>query len=62
MKPQLHWRILKDSAVQWVEDQPFQLAAALSYYTLFSLAPLLIIVISIAGFVFVHVVLFNLTW
>ena len=47
-----HWRILKDSVVQWVEDQPFQLAAALSYYTLFSLAPLLIIVISIAGFVF----------
>ena len=36
-----HWRILKDSVGQWLEDQPFQLAAALSYYTLFSLAPLL---------------------
>jgi len=35
-----------------MEDQPFQLAAALSYYTLFSLAPLLVIVISIAGFAF----------
>lgn len=38
--------------MQWVEDQPFQLASSLSYYTLFSLAPLLIIVISIAGFAF----------
>jgi len=37
-----------------MEDQPFQLAAALSYYTLFSLAPLLVIVISIAGFAFVE--------
>ena len=38
--------------MQWVDDQPFQLAAALSYYTLFSLAPLLVIVISIAGLAF----------
>ena len=37
---------------QWIEDQPFQLASSLSYYTLFSLAPLLIIVIAIAGFAF----------
>ena len=46
------WQILKDSVTQWLEDNPFQLAAALSYYTLFSLAPLLIIVIAVAGFVF----------
>ena len=32
-----HWRILKDPVVQCLEDQPFQLAAALSYYTLFPL-------------------------
>ena len=38
--------------MQWIEDQPFQLASSLSYYTLFSLAPLLIIVIAIAGFAF----------
>ena len=37
---------------QWIEDQPFQLSSSLSYYTLFSLAPLLIIVIAIAGFAF----------
>jgi membrane protein len=46
------WHLAKDGVLQWIEDQPFQLAAALSYYTLFSLAPLLIIVIAIAGFVF----------
>lgn len=46
------WQFIKDTVIQWIEDQPFQLAAALSYYTLFSLAPLLIIVIAIAGFAF----------
>lgn len=46
------WKFLKDVVNQWIEDEPFQLAAALSYYTLFSLAPLLIIAISVAGLVF----------
>jgi membrane protein len=46
------WGLLKRTVMQWLEDQPFQLASSLSYYTLFSLAPLLIIVIAIAGFVF----------
>jgi len=52
MKLKSLWQLLKATVMQWVDDQPFQLAAALSYYTLFSLAPLLVIVISIAGFVF----------
>ncbi len=38
----------KSTIGQWIEDDPFELAAALSYYTLFSLAPLMIIVIAIA--------------
>lgn len=46
------WAMLKDTVMQWIEDDPFQLAAALSYYTLFSMTPLLIIVIAVAGFVF----------
>jgi len=54
MKAKSLWRVAKATVVQWTEDQPFQLAAALSYYTLFSLAPLLIIVIGVAGFVFGH--------
>jgi membrane protein len=54
MKRKSLWQIFKDASTQWIEDEPFQLAAALSYYTLFSLAPLLIIVIAIAGFAFGH--------
>ena len=46
------WQFLKDIVTQWLEDEPFQLASSLSYYTLFSLAPILIIAIAIAGFVF----------
>lgn len=38
--------------MQWIAHQPFQLSSSLSYYTLFSLAPLLIIVIAIAGLAF----------
>jgi len=47
------WILLKEAFAQWWnEDRPFELAAALAYYTLFSLAPLLVIAISVAGFVF----------
>lgn len=46
------WQFLKTTIDEWVEAEPFQLAAALSYYTLFSLAPLLLIAIGVAGFVF----------
>jgi membrane protein len=43
---------IKDTFIQWFENNPFQLAAALANYTLFSMAPLLLIAISIAGLVF----------
>src|SRR5581483_11111668 len=36
----------------WVEDSASQMGAALAYYSLFSLAPLLIIAIAVAGLVF----------
>ena len=52
MKGKSLWNFLKDIAMQWLEDGPFQLAAALSYYTLFSLAPILIIAIAVAGLFF----------
>jgi membrane protein len=52
MKPKSLWKLLKTIFIKWMEDDPFQSAAALSYYTLFSLAPLLIISIAVAGFVF----------
>jgi membrane protein len=34
---------------EFLDDQPFNLAAALSYYTLLSIAPLLLVVIAVAG-------------
>lgn len=49
--PQL-WHLLKESAVAWSDDYAPSMGAALAYYTLFSLAPLLVIVIAIAGLVF----------
>jgi membrane protein len=44
--------VLKQTFSEWMEDQAPTLGAALAYYTVFSLAPLLIISISIAGLVF----------
>jgi membrane protein len=46
------WILIKDTFNQWSDDNPFQLAAALAYYTLFSMAPLLLIAIAVAGSVF----------
>ena len=44
--------LLKQTFAEWQEDKAPTLAAALAYYTVFSLAPLLIIVIAIVGLVF----------
>ena len=41
--------LLKQTWREWREDNASRLAAALAYYTTFSLAPLLVVVIAIAG-------------
>ena len=46
--------MLKEAAGEWGNDKASRLAAALSYYTIFSIAPLLIIAIAVAGLVFGH--------
>jgi membrane protein len=46
------WPLLKDTVKKWQEDEVLELGAALSYYTVFSLAPLLFIAIAIAGLVY----------
>lgn len=51
MKPKDYLDILKQTVSEWGQDKASQLAAALAYYTVFSLAPLLIIVITIVGLV-----------
>lgn len=46
------WDLLKETFSEWNKDKVSLLAAGLAYYTVFSLAPLLIIVIAIASSVF----------
>jgi membrane protein len=46
------WRLIRDAADAWLDDYAASMGAALAFYTLFSLAPLLLIVISLAGLVF----------
>ena len=50
--PAQWWQLVKDAVAAWVDDYAPSMGAALSYYTVFSLAPLLLIVIAIAGLVF----------
>jgi membrane protein len=44
--------VFKESLSAWSEDYAPSMGAALSYYTLFSIAPLLVIVISVVGLFF----------
>jgi membrane protein len=44
--------LLKQAGAAWLGDNAPRLGAALAFYTLFSLAPVLIVAVSIAGFVF----------
>jgi membrane protein len=44
--------LLRTAAVEWWNDDTFQLAAALAFYTIFSLAPLVVIALGVAGAIF----------
>jgi len=44
-------RLFKVSATEWSNDKAARLGASLSYYTIFSLAPVLLLVIAVAGMV-----------
>ena len=46
------WLVAKQAFVAWVDDYAPSMGAALAYYALFSIAPLVLIVVSIAGLVF----------
>jgi membrane protein len=46
------WALAKQSFAAWSEDYASSMGAALAYYTLFSLAPLLLVVIGLAGLVY----------
>jgi len=44
--------LLKQTFQEWLQDKAPQLGAALAYYTVFSLAPLILILLAIIGFLF----------
>ncbi len=44
--------LVMEAAREWSDDKASRLGAALAYYTVFSIAPLLLITIAIVGFVF----------
>jgi membrane protein len=44
--------LFKQTAVEWLDDKAPQLGAALAYYTVFSLAPLVLILLAIIGVIF----------
>lgn len=45
------YQLVKKSVNAWINDYAPSMGAAISYYTVFSIAPLMIIVIAVAGFV-----------
>jgi membrane protein len=51
MRLRASWFLMRDMLVEFLDESPFQQAAALSFYTLLSLSPLVLIVVGIAGLV-----------
>jgi membrane protein len=54
MNPWVIPRLLKEAFLAWYEDRAPRLGAALAFYTLFSLAPLLMVIIAVAALAFGH--------
>jgi membrane protein len=46
------WQLLKDTVIAFINDEALSRGAAIAFYTVTSIAPLLLIVIAIAGLVF----------
>jgi membrane protein len=49
-KPKPAWQLLKLTFVEWWNDNTFELAAALAFYTIFSITPVLLIAVGVASF------------
>src|SRR6266436_8010122 len=44
------WQLVRLTFVEWWNDDTFELAAALAFYTIFSIAPVLLIAVGVASF------------
>jgi membrane protein len=52
MKLSAFWEVVKLTGAEWFNDNVFRMSASLAFYTIFSLAPIIVIVIAIAGLIF----------
>ena len=52
LRPGNLFALFKTTFSEWLEDKAPQLGAALAYYTVFSLAPLILVLLAIIGFIF----------
>jgi len=46
------WSLIRDSGMQWVGHKDARLGAALAYYSVFSIGPLILIAVAVAGLLF----------
>jgi membrane protein len=46
------WNMLKDAVLSFIEDEALTRGAAIAFYTVTSIAPILLIVVAVAGLVF----------
>ncbi|HTB86843.1 MAG TPA: YihY/virulence factor BrkB family protein [Steroidobacteraceae bacterium] len=46
------WSVVRDTVSEWIKHNASSLGAALSFYTLFSIAPILVIAMAVAGSIF----------
>src|SRR6187455_1339153 len=52
LSPKSLWGLFVTTFNEWLEDKAPQLGAALAYYTVFSLAPLILVLLAIVGIIF----------
>jgi membrane protein len=52
LSPKNLWSLFVQTFNEWLEDKAPQLGAALAYYTVFSLAPLILVLLAIVGVIF----------
>jgi len=46
------WQLIKETFAKWYEDHPAQRGAAMAFYAIFAIAPLLVIAVALAGSIF----------
>jgi membrane protein len=51
-RAQQAWQLTKAAVDAWIDDFAPSMGAAIAYYTIFSIAPMLVIAIAVAGFIF----------